>query len=330
MALKLCPGCNRHARAELTACPFCGRDLPTVGSAKVGIGMALGVALVACGPSVALPDAADGTTTMPTTPGPGSSAAASDTEVADDGGFDTGSTSIDHYDSCGDSCCGFYGGCWDGDAGGPIECDVLGQDCFGDFMRCAPWSNNGEASWNATKCTVLHPRPRQVGETCKIEGSAFSGVDDCDAGLACFGVDASTLEGKCVELCDQDTCSVEGMTCIGLHGFIGGCFEPCDLLAPECGELEGCYPFDDDEAGCASDGSGDAGRQGDACGWVTDCAPGFVCVPAEQVAGEGTVLAGKVCTTLCDPAGEEPCGEMAELQCMPLTGDPSVGACRLP
>jgi hypothetical protein len=299
--------------------------------------MALGVALVACGPTTVGTDSGgdDETTTTAATSASsvGSSASGGEPETGsvDDTGFDPGSTTIDDHDSCGDSCCGFYGGCWDNDFGGPIECDPIGQDCP-EGQKCAAWDHVGDGDWSATKCVPLSHDPGQAGDACSVEGSAVSGIDDCDVGLLCFGVDSTTLEGKCIELCDQPGCTVEGTTCMGLPGnIVGGCLVSCDPLAPECEELEGCYPFADDEAGCAPDGSGEGGEQGDTCVWVTDCAPGLTCVTPEELPDCEADFWGGCCTVLCDPSGDGSCGEdLPELLCTPFSGDPLVGACTLP
>jgi hypothetical protein len=133
MALKLCPGCNRHARVELAACPFCNVPLPTTAATRSGLGMALGVALVACGPSLGEPQAEGGETTRADASSgadttSSSSVGSLDTGDTGDTGIDTGSTSIGDDDPCGDSCCGFYGGCVDFGGFEP-SCDLEAQDC---------------------------------------------------------------------------------------------------------------------------------------------------------------------------------------------------------
>ena len=79
-----------------------------------------------------------------------------------------------------------------------------------------------------------------------------------------------------------------------------------------CALGEGCYPFVSYPSGpceqeqygtaCAPAGSG---RQGDTCGGIEECAPGYVCV----ITGAGTA-----CTKLCDlgQPGSCPEGEVCE------------------
>jgi hypothetical protein len=303
--------------------------------APKAIGMALGVALVACGPSVSSSDADDddqATTAASSVGSAGSSATGSGSETGSvEDTLDPGSTTIDDHDPCGDGCCGFYGGC-PGDWGPvDLECDIATQDCP-QGQKCAPWDNVGDGEWNATKCTPLDPNPGGVGDPCFAEGSAISGIDDCEAGLLCFGVDSTTNEGLCVELCLADVmqCSSEGTSCIVQPGEVmGTCLAPCDPLEPECEAPLGCYPFVAGEAGCAPDGSGEAGLQGDACVWATDCAPGFTCAAPDDLPDCTPDFWGGCCTQLCDPSAAAPCGEDSPLVCTTLSDDPLVGACTL-
>src|SRR5690606_15926204 len=141
----------------------------------------------------------------------------------------------------------------------------------------------GTQDWNATKCVPAAPVPAQLGEPCHAEGSAVSGIDDCDAGLLCFGVDSATLDGACLELCTSSAaaCATPGHVCMLQPGDVmGTCLAPCDPLEPGCDELEGCYTFGLGPFGCAPDGSGNAGTYGDECVWATDCEPGLTCLLA--------------------------------------------------
>lgn len=86
------------------------------------------------------------------------------------------------------------------DGGGvSLECDVWAQDCP-NGQKCMPWSNDGGSQWNASRCSPVGTDPGAPGDPCTVEGTPFSGVDDCDLGVVCFEPDEN-LEGTCVGLC---------------------------------------------------------------------------------------------------------------------------------
>jgi hypothetical protein len=130
----------------------------------------------------------------------------------------------------------------------PIECDVFVQDCpIG--QKCSAWANDGGSAWNATKCVPVSRDPHAPGEPCTVEGSAVSGIDDCDVGVMCFFVDVDTNTGLCVELCagslDAPSCS-PGKACqISNDDVLNLCLETCDPEMPTCPEGQTCVPTPD-------------------------------------------------------------------------------------
>jgi hypothetical protein len=171
-----------------------------------------------------------------------------------------------------------------------------------------PWANDGGDSWNATRCSPVDPAPKQTGEACSVEGSSVSGIDDCDVGTMCFGVDPATNQGVCVDLCDgnagEPICEDPATDCfISNDGVLIVCVPPCDPLLTDCGQAQGCYPDDPGAFFCLPDTSGDQGVHGDACDHLNDCDPGLLCAPAESVAG----CAGpSCCTEFCDLDAGDP------------------------
>jgi hypothetical protein len=81
-----------------------------------------------------------------------------------------------------------------------MECDIWEPDCP-VAEKCAAWANDGGAVWNSTRCVPVDPTPAEVGDECMVEGSAVSGIDNCELGSMCFDVDPDTNTGVCVALC---------------------------------------------------------------------------------------------------------------------------------
>ena len=182
------------------------------------------------------------------------------------------------------------------------ECDIWTQDCP-EGEKCMPWANDGGGSWNATRCSPLDPNPGQPGDTCTVEGSGVSGIDDCDISNMCWNVDPETNQGTCVPFCEGDEanplCSDPDNGCsISNDGTLILCLPFCDPLLQDCTEGEACYP----EAGgfiCSPDASGpDLGAYGDPCEFLNVCDPGFWCADAASVPG----CAGSAgcCSAFCD------------------------------
>jgi hypothetical protein len=196
------------------------------------------------------------------------------------------------------------------DPGDPPEaCDIWEQDCEAG-EKCMPWDSSGQGSWNATRCTPLDPNPAGVGDPCTVEGSGTSGVDNCELGAMCWGVDAQTNMGHCIELCscapDNPICETPNTFCsITNMGVLPLCLSVCNPLdADACGAGEGCYP----SSGyfiCAPNASGDDhGNVGDPCQFINVCNHGLMCVDASGVPGCG---ASGCCSSFCTIGNDAAC-----------------------
>lgn len=200
-----------------------------------------------------------------------------------------------------------------------------------------PSANDGGSSWNATLCTPIDPNPDSVGEPCKAEESALSGVDSCDAGAMCWSVDHRTLEGYCIQLCmgsSEDPQCPAGTVCrIQSDGVLLPCLPLCDPLAQDCPEGEVCIPYYDGQFLCYFDGSGEGGDYGDPCEYANSCSAGLYCINPEYVPD---CPAAGCCSPFCDTSKPNLCpGE--GLECIPWyepgsapDGYANVGYCGIP
>ena len=218
-----------------------------------------------------------------------------------------------------------------------LECSVWDQNCPAG-QKCMPYSHNGDPTWNGTRCSPIADDPGDAGDSCTVEGSGVSGIDDCDLGLVCFHVDLDTNIGRCQPLCigseaeplcedPTQTCSITG------DGILNLCLDACVPLAADCPGDQGCYPFVDSFT-CVYDVSGDEGAYGDPCQAINTCDPGLACVSAEAVPGCGGGVG--CCTPYCDTTAPNTCpGEGQE--CVPWfdpadapAGLTNTGICSLP
>jgi hypothetical protein len=170
-----------------------------------------------------------------------------------------------------------------------------------------PWANDGGDRWNGTRCAPLAPTTGQPGDPCAVEGSGYSGVDDCGLGVMCWRVDPATHEGTCHQLCSavegQPICP-EGFVCSQPYGYgLRICVPPCDPLASTCLEGEGCYPAGV-TFGCLPTLT-DVVADGESCEWRTECTPGSFCADAADLdACDGD----RCCTAFCDTDSLATCG----------------------
>ncbi len=213
-----------------------------------------------------------------------------------------------------------------------MTCSQWEQDCPCGY-KCMPWANDGGTAWNATKCTPVSDMPKQVGEPCTAQDSGVSGVDDCDVGLMCFGVDSETNAGTCIAFCEgneaQPSCVAECSVCrVPAEGLLTLCLPTCDPLAPDCPDGFGCYP---DYVGFTCMPRGSDQGIGEPCAYINDCAPGGVCLGADYVPGCASDMC---CAPVCDTAGPEACeGQLAGTSCTmwatkPATCEsPTLGVC---
>ena len=165
--------------------------------------------------------------------------------------------------------------------GTTFECDQWAQDCP-PGQKCMPWANDGGNVWNALRCAPIADDPRAVGESCTVEGSGVSGIDDCELRAMCWDVDPETNEGTCSAMCigseaypvclDPTTqCSING------DGVITLCFPSCDPLLQDCDDGEGCYPVNAGFACTADASQGRMGSYGGSCEFTNACAAGLFC-----------------------------------------------------
>jgi hypothetical protein len=297
-----------------------------------GVPIALGLTLAACGPAVG-----DGgeTEAVDSSTGQGDStgrvsASAESTAAPSTTSFTTASTddgtTVTTGDDSNDGPVGFYGVPSDFNDQ-PFECDLDAQDCP-PGEKCMPWANDGGDVWNATRCSPIDASPGQLGDECLVEGSAVSGVDNCDTGLTCFLIDELNA-GTCVELCTeaQPGCS-DGSDCaiVPTTPQVGFCVVPglCDPLGTDCAAGEVCAPTVPTVYQCLPDASGPTGAYGDPCAAQNSCDATGLCVSEFDVPG---CASDHCCTIFCDPAaGDLVCPANALGQtCVDLGA--GVGAC---
>jgi hypothetical protein len=216
-----------------------------------------------------------------------------------------------------------------------LECDPFAQDCpVGE--KCNAWSNNG-SSWNATACFPLDPAPVGVGETCLVQGSGTSGIDNCELGAMCWDVDVATNEGTCVGMCTGSAmapiCPASTSCAMSNDGALNLCLPGCDPLVQNCVAGQACYPVGPGFT-CAPDASGGLGFDDDPCEFINVCDPGLMCIDAGSV--ENCFGSG-CCTPFCDiSVGVDPCPSALE-ECvawfaagMAPPGLDDVGVCAIP
>lgn len=241
---------------------------------------------------------------------------------------------------------GFIGGTEMG--GVNIECSVWNQDCP-ENEKCMPWANDGGNSWNATKCTPLDPNAAQPGDSCTVEGSGVSGVDDCAKASMCWDVDPETNTGVCVAFCSgseaEPFCDDPEAKCTIVNdGTLILCIPTCDPVIQDCEAKgfdadTGCIPSDDQFV-CVFVAAGpDEGNYGDPCEFANVCQPGLFCANAAGVPNcQG---AQGCCSEFCDfsdpnatmgcagfAGGQECLAWYAEGEAPPGLED--VGACATP
>jgi hypothetical protein len=242
------------------------------------------------------------------------------TSSSSDGGFETGFVFI-----------------LDPDTPLSFECDPFAQDCpVGE--KCNAWANDGGSSWNATACFPIDPAPVGVGETCVVQGSGVSGIDNCELGAMCWDVDTMTNEGTCVPLCTGTEAAPvcdPGLTCaISNDGALNLCLPGCDPLLQDCIPGQACYPIGPGFT-CAPDSSGAQGVDDDGCEFINVCDPGLMCAEASLL--DNCAAFFGCCTPFCDfSVGGDPCPSALE-ECVPYfdvglapPGFEDVGICAIP
>jgi len=223
-------------------------------------------------------------------------------------------------------------------SGGPFvdECNHWENDCP-DGEKCTFWANDGGGSWNATRCVPIADDPATAGEPCTAEGSGLSGIDNCEAGAMCWGLDPETELGECIPLCsgspDNPMCDEPDQYCSIHGGPLAICLSYCDPLDPEaCAPNQGCYPAGAGYTVCIEDASEGGGGVFDGCEYDNLCMSGNLCLPENSV---GACQPGdsQCCTPWCDLAAPD-CP--APTSCQPFypddtapKGHENVGVCAL-
>jgi hypothetical protein len=218
------------------------------------------------------------------------------------------------------------------DGGGANECDPKLQDCMRG-EKCTAWANDGGTFWNANRCVEVFGEA-VAGDSCMVEGSGVSGVDDCALGNICLNTDENGV-GICTAFCDgtDESCPPSQTCAIYNDGVLPICLVACDPLLQTCTEGQSCIDTPNQTFICFNDASGEAGADGDPCPpehGENSCDPGMWC-------GAGSFGCEDVncCTPFCDIEGDD-C--TAPDECVSFFGDPSsappgyetVGVCALP
>lgn len=273
------------------------------------------LALPACSSVVGAPDSSGGSQTGSADVGDGD---------GDETGSDTG------MDETGDSGSGPGFDAGDGTA----DCDPWAQDCP-DGEKCTYFVDGYETG---TRCVPLDPEPKGPGETCHVEGDAWSGIDDCMEGALCHYVDENGF-GLCVEMCggspEDPSCSSPDAMCqvCGNNDCASLCLATCDPLDPNCGTEQVCTPSNEGLFVCTPGGTQDGdGGYGAVCEFFNECDNGFACVPAEMLPGcDGSYC----CTAYCDLSKQNVCPN--ELECVAFSEEDNVpeqyqhvGVCSFP
>lgn len=233
----------------------------------------------------------------------------------------------------------------------PPECDVWLQDCAAG-EKCSAYGQNAieEIKWS-TICTAVAQSPAKLGEPCVAQAPDFeygdgpgvhSGIDNCDAGLKCWNLDADH-HGTCHPLCtgsvDAPVCG-ENKHCFALDDseeathWIDLCFDLCDPLLADCpGANELCLP-DRGPFACLEDRWPFENQPGHAqCSDSHQCLPGLYCYGYSDGCDPADDWC---CLPYCDlTADEHPaCNPDFGETCVKLFGAPSgaehVGVCSKP
>jgi hypothetical protein len=214
-------------------------------------------------------------------------------------------------------------------------CDLFAQDCLaGD--KCMPWAYDGGNTWNSARCSPIAEDPGQPGDACTVEGSAFSGFDDCDLGAICWNVDPATNEGTCVATCTGNAanpiCPEETVCMMANDGHVLVCLPPCDPLQTDvCPTDQTCTALDQDPVCIPS-----VGIEVLPCDMEV-CAPDQTCLDSDMLAACPDLAC---CTAWCDLTAADPdapCADEPAHSCQPYyeagaapTGLEHLGTCRLP
>jgi hypothetical protein len=168
----------------------------------------------------------------------------------------------------------------------------------------------------------------QPGDSCFVEGSGFSGFDNCDATSMCWYVHKWSNEGVCIPFCkgseQSPVCDDPSTECnICNDGVLILCLPDCDPLLQDCPQGHACYVFLEGPV-CSEDASGDGGAAGDPCQEIDACDPGLGCINADFVPD----CPGPVgcCAPFCDLYAPD-CNAAAGEECVPWWEEDDAPVC---
>lgn len=213
------------------------------------------------------------------------------------------------------------------DVGPRDGCDLWVQDCPED-QKCTPIAQTPDGVWDGTACSPRPEAPRRAGETCTIEGHAYSGIDDCERGSICWAT--TDQEGICRPLCTGDPGDPQcpgGKTCLlSFNDTVSMCLDDCDPLEPMCQTAEVCIPSVDAPAFICWPDTFSNGRVGSPCN-LDSCRSGLACVEQKRLpdCSASTSTYG-CCAVLCDTRQAEPETCTADAPtCTPWFAEPTEG-----
>lgn len=197
------------------------------------------------------------------------------------------------------------------------ECDPWAQDCP-DGYKCMAFAPEGEDFFTGDKCTPVVEDPVGLGDPCKVVDGWWSGIDDCDYGLACWDINHDDNTGICRALCTGDADAAEcpqaeGVCAFWVPGIAHVCLETCDPLVQDCDPGLGCGPEWSSNAGewvCLAEYSGTEGQQFDPCFASNTCDPGLLCWDPTKAIECAGAEAG-CCLSLCDLTAPQCTGQGA-------------------
>ena len=219
-------------------------------------------------------------------------------------------------------------------------CDVLAQDCA-EGHKCMPTEGIDGDAWDCTRCAPLSGGLVGNGEPCMVQGSPFSGFDDCDAGLVCWNVDPDTLQGTCVAMCTGDEadlhCEAPTDCLYSNDGVLALCLPTCDPLTAEaCPVGHACVPSFASFVCAPASGSAEAGEGCDLDLVPYGCATGLVCAPAVTQGASCVEGMAGCCTPTCAVSQGDACMARGQECVSWWGGDPApagledLGFCALP
>ncbi|MCA9715034.1 MAG: hypothetical protein KC468_10145 [Myxococcales bacterium] len=201
----------------------------------------------------------------------------------------------------------------------PVDaCNPYLQNCDDMEEKCSAKDSDADGYLDELTCAGFGDGP--IGGMCSSNPN--TGDDTCGPWLFCAG-------GQCREICsgspDDPMCLEGDTTCFAYKELMPICVPQCVPLAPEPCDNGVCVPVPGGEDfACAPEGLG--GTPEEPCKFANDCAPGLVCVDADQLPDCG---GSRCCTSLC-LIGNEPCPPGYGCTSYGFPNHPNVGFCGAP